>query len=73
MIKITNKQYEEVNAHGQPAEATVAVSSTVTISSVSWSAPDQAVASIGVSMDAGDAGEMAVRRFGKTLKKLADT
>jgi hypothetical protein len=71
MTEIINKDYESITAERQPA-AFVAVVSTVTISSATWFAPDQAVASIGVSMDAGDAGDLAVRRFGKTLKKLAD-
>jgi len=55
------------------AAVAVAASATLTISSLSWATPDQAVKAGGVVMDAGDAGDLAVRRYGRTLKKLANS
>lgn len=72
MIEITKKGYEQ--GIEPPTERNVvSVSATLTISGSSWSVTHQEVKSVGWAIDAGDAGELAVRRFGKTLKKLADS
>jgi hypothetical protein len=46
---------------------------TLTISQVSWALPEQSVQARGASMSAGDAGALAVRMYGRALKKLADS
>ncbi len=52
---------------------------TVTISQVTWVLPEirvlpeQSVQARGASMSAGDAGALAVRMYGRALKKLADS
>lgn len=55
------------------SESPTSTTATVTVSKASWVLPEQSVEARGTNMSAGDAGALAVRMYGRALRKLSDS
>jgi hypothetical protein len=54
------------------ARQSTAAAAKVTKVIFSWQVIDQSATASGTPLSAGDAGEMAVRRYGRAMKRLSD-